>query len=112
MDIALPDIHLAIEIYSMFHSATRNRHYERTKCLLNYGWHVLIIWVDKKHHALSENCEQYIAKFAKEISNSPSLLSTQYKVIFGNGNLAPQRKSYFNSSADLEKIGIQNISRS
>lgn len=106
VDIALHTPPIAIEIFggrfhaSGFHAA---RFHERVKYILNSVWHVLIIWIDAKYHPLSAECDKAIISFSEELSLNPSS-SREYRVILGNGKLAPISKTYFNTPADIERL--------
>lgn len=107
LDIAIDADSVAVEIFGGgWHSSGTHRatFHERTKYLLDLGWNVLIMWVDGRRYPLDINgCDQVVA-FAEECRWSPSPRG-KYRVILGDGQHPPARGSYFNSPADIERLG-------
>ena len=106
IDIALEGPPLAVEVFGGgWHAYGRHvaRFHERVKYLLDSGWHVLIVWVDGRRYPITADCAKHIHSFAQELRSDPST-GCQYRVILGNGETAPVRKSYLNTLADIERF--------
>jgi len=107
LDIALNEFPLAVECFGGgWHSSSRHlaRFHERTKYLLDSGWHILIVWIDSRRYPLSVGCAQYIHSLIQELSSNPPV-RCQYRVILGNGETAPIQSSYLNTPSDIERFG-------
>ena len=110
IDIAIDEPPIAVEIYGgNFHSFGKHldRHFKRTKFILDQGWPVIIVWVDNRSHPLTIGCCEYITAFTQEFRLNPSL-RRQYRVILGNGQTAPICKTYLNTRAIVETFGAGN----
>jgi len=106
IDISIEKPRVAVEIFGGgWHSSGDHaaRFFERTKYLLDNGWNVIIVWVDGLKYPLDVACADYIITAMKEFSRNKSERG-QYRVILGNGQLAPACKSKFNSPADVERL--------
>lgn len=62
-----------------------DRHQARTTYLLDHGWHVVIVWVQKQH----DSCASAIADVVGlvELSRRDPAALRQYRVIWANGDL-------------------------
>lgn len=106
IDIALNEFPLAVEVFGGgWHAYGRHlaRFHERVKYLLDSGWHVLIVWVDGRRYPITINCAKYIHALVQELRINPTD-GCQYRVILGNGETAPVRKSYLNTPTDIERF--------
>lgn len=107
VDIAVNAPPIAVEVYGgHFHASGSHatRHHKRTKYLLDRGWSVLIVWIHARNYPLGVGCDDYIVSMIDELRRNPST-GSQYRVILGNGKLAPISKSYFNTPADIKRLG-------
>lgn len=107
IDVALDIDRVAVEIFGgQWHTSGDHarRFHKRTKYLLDSGWHVVIIWVDGRHYPLGAGAIDYVVTFVKELRSHPPA-SSQYRVILGDGQLAPIAQRYFNSPTDIERLG-------
>ena len=98
VDLAFQEYPIAVEIFGgMFHSFGRHkaRHFRRVKDILDSGWHIVIIWINGFDYPLGIGSADYLIRFCDELRLNPSL-PRQYRVIFGNGDICPIRKSYLN----------------
>lgn len=59
-------------------------HAERTRYILNAGWHLVFIWVNESRYPLQPEVTDYIISFLQEASRNPSMIR-EYRVIRGNG---------------------------
>lgn len=87
VDIALPPI--AVEIYGgAWHGTGRHaaRFQERTKKILDSGWHLVIIWVEKPHYPLTLEAARYLVTLSQFASRNPAA-PCQYRVIRGTGEV-------------------------
>jgi len=106
IDIALNEFPLAVEVFGGgwhaqgFH---KRRFHERIKQIFDSGWNVIIVWVDGRRFPLTADCANYIHAFVQQSSVHPSV-SREYRVIFGNGELAPISELYLNTPADIERF--------
>lgn len=107
IDVAVEAPPIAVELFGgAWHSAGRHgaRFHERTKYLLDIGWTVVVVWVDKRRYPFGVGCVEYIVSLAKTLRLDPPARG-EYRVILGDGNLAPVAKSYLNTPADIERLG-------
>ncbi len=106
IDMAVESPPVAVELFgggwhtSGGHGLTFHK---RTKYLLDSGWNVVIVWIDKRRYPLGVGCVEYIVALAKSLCLNPPDRS-QYRVILGDGNLAPIAESYFNTPADIQRL--------
>lgn len=109
VDIAIHAPSITVEIFGgQWHAYGhhRRRHMERIPHLFNWGWHVVIVWAGGVTEPLSLSCANYIHSLAKKLSREPSF-PRQYRVIWGNGKLAPIASSYLNTPAVVEALGCR-----
>ncbi len=107
VDVAVNTPAIAVEIFGGgWHAYGSHlvRFYERTKYILDDGWSVVVIWLDARRYPFSLACADYIISFAEELRLNPPVRG-QYRVILGDGNLAPIAKSHLNTSATIERLG-------
>lgn len=99
VDIALYEPPIAVEVrYSRWPGCSRPKnHIQRTVDLLNAGWHVLYVLIDREHPLLEATADE-IVSWAKGLRGLPSFPS-QYRVIRGDGEDAPFLSSQFQSGA-------------
>ena len=105
-DLAINEPPIAIEIFGgHWHSYGRHaaRMLRRSKQILNSGFSLIIIWVDALKYPLTIGSANYIISYAQKFSRNKSVRS-QYRVILGNGNIAPTTKSYFNDPAFITTL--------
>lgn len=107
VDVAIHVPPIAVEIFGgSWHCYGRHlaRFHKRIKYILDQGWHVVIIWLDARRYPLRKGAIEYLVVLQQELSGNP-VSQRQYRVILGDGQLAPIRKSYLNTSADIERLG-------
>lgn len=75
---------VAIEIFGGGWHASKPKHIERTRYLLNNGWNVVFVWANIIRNPLSAGVADYIVTFLDELSSNPSSIS-QYRVLRGDG---------------------------
>ncbi len=106
VDVAVNVPPIAVEIFGGgWHAYGRHaaRFLERTKYLLDSGWNVVIIWLDARRYPFSLACADYVIAFADELRLNPTARG-QYRVILGDGNLAPIRENHLNTPAIVERL--------
>lgn len=92
---------VAVEIFGgSWHSYADHaaRAPERFRYLLDSGWNVVIVWVDRVKYGISIDCADYIAAFVKQSRSNPSLRG-QYRVIWSDGKEVP-----------TDRLDINNLS--
>jgi len=107
VDVAIHEPRVAVEIFGgHWHAYGRHkrRFLKRTEYLLDQGWSVLIIWVDGRRYPFSKRGGDYVIAFADELRRNPPARS-QYRVILGDGQIAPATKTNFNDGATIERLG-------
>ena len=107
VDVAIDVPPIAVEIFGgswHCYGGHLARFHKRVKYILNEGWHVVIIWLDARRYPLGKGAIEYLLSLRQELSGNPPS-RRQYRVILGNGQLAPIRKSYLNTPADIERLG-------
>lgn len=107
LDVAIHEPPIAVEIFGgMWHGSGSHegRFHKRVKYLLDCGWTVVIVWVERLRYPLGEACADYVAALAKELGRSPPARG-KYRVIRGDGKLCSASKSYFNTRADIKRLG-------
>jgi very-short-patch-repair endonuclease len=107
VDIAIDSPPIAVELFGggwHAYGSHRARFHERTKYLLDNGLNVVIVWIDGLRYPFSVGCVDYVIALAETLRRNPSPVS-QYRVILGDGQDAPIRKSYLNTPADIERFG-------
>lgn len=82
VDIGLHPI--AVEILGGAWHASKPTHPERTRYILNQGWHAIFIWSHIRRSPLQEAVADYIIAALDELRSQPSP-SGQYRVIRGDG---------------------------
>lgn len=106
LDVAVHEPPIAVEIFGGgWHSRGRHktRHFERTKYLFDEGWAVIIIWVDGRRYPLGPGAYDYIDAFADFLCCHPAA-RRQYRVILGDGEIAPPCRSHLNSDSIIERL--------
>jgi len=115
VDIAIHVPPIAVEIFGgswHCYGGHLARFHKRVKYILDEGWHVVIIWLDARRYPLGKGAVEYLIALRQELSGNPAS-RCQYRVILGNGQLAPIRKSYLNTPADIMRLGCcTNATRS
>jgi very-short-patch-repair endonuclease len=109
LDIALHAPPIAVEIFGgNWHRAGRHRarHPQRYKYLLDLGWHVVIVWVHKTRYPLSLDAAKHIVAFA-QLARSHPTAPRQYRVIRGDGQLAPRTETYLNGPSTVDALGCR-----
>lgn len=106
VDIALNEFPIAVEIFSGgWHSSGRHfaRHIKRFRYLLDQGWCAVVIWVDGRRYPLDIRAAEYVVSLTKRFStdNPPC---RAYRVISGDGETLPPRKSHLNTRALIKSI--------
>ncbi len=107
LDIAIDALSVAVEVYGGgWHSVGKHAatHPERCKHILDSGWDVIIVWVDRRRNPLTIGGAEYIAAHLESVRGLPTG-RRQYRVINGDGELAPIRKSRFNTPAFVMGLG-------
>lgn len=84
IDIGIEGI-LGIEVFGGFWHASKPRHIERTRYLLNTGWNMLFIW-NTDRSGFNISITDYIITFLDECRSNPAA-PRQYRVLRGDGNL-------------------------
>jgi len=110
LDITINEPPIAVEIFGGYWHAYGThlaRFHQRTKYLLDSGWHVVIVWVDGIQHPLDVACADYIIALANELSTNP-LVARQYRVIWGDSKSPPTAERYFNTTATIERLYSTN----
>jgi len=90
IDVALPPVAVEIHVTSQ-NPLKRVQTRERIKYLADRGWHVLYVWVSKRHF-LSEAAADDAVAFRKRAQCDPSPIG-QYRVIRGSGELVAEGRS-------------------
>lgn len=78
---------IAVEIFGgSWHASGRHarRHRERTRHILDAGWHMVIVWVEEGRHPLRVAAANYVISLAEGLRSNPTPI-TQYRVIRGTG---------------------------
>lgn len=107
LDVALDELSIAVEVFGgNWHSQGNHlaRFFKRSIYVLNSGWHLVILWVDGRRHPFGLGAVEYLVAFAEKARRNPTMCR-QYRVILGNGQVAPIRKTYLNRPADIERLG-------
>lgn len=107
VDVAIDTPPIAIEIFGGgWHAYGDHRalFHKRVKYLLNCNWSVIIIWLDSRRYPLGPAAVDYIVTFVKHLRSQPAGWC-EYRMILGNGQSAPIRKSYLNTPADIKRLG-------
>ncbi|HEY3315253.1 MAG TPA: hypothetical protein VGL40_08285, partial [Bacillota bacterium] len=76
---------IAVEVFGgAWHNAGRHaaRFEKRTRYLLNAGWHLIVVWVEKARYPLTVQAADYVVSFHNLASRNPSMVR-QYRVIRG-----------------------------
>lgn len=100
-DLAIHPV--AVEIYGGgWHSGGRHfaRVAERTRYILDQGWNLIFVWVDRRKWPLTIGCAEYLIAFLEQASIDPSLRG-EYRVIRGNGQEFPASSFYFNKTTGI-----------
>lgn len=87
IDIVIEEPRIAVEIYGgNFHTTHRHarRENERFPYILNSGWHVIVIWVNARHHPLTIDAANYIVAFIQSIGSNKTI-RCQYRMVYGDG---------------------------
>lgn len=96
IDIALEESRIAVEVFGGNWHATGThaaRFRERTDYILNLGWAVVIVWVEKRRYPLTEAAADQIVAFIERSSRDKSLRTKEF-VLLGNGKIpASHRES-------------------
>ena len=80
---------------------------ERSKYILDeMRLSLLVIWVDGRKYPFGEECYGEIISFCNFVSKLPAGQSV-YRVVLGNGDLAPACRSKLNSRAIVEGFGCR-----
>lgn len=110
LDIALDEFSIAVEVFGGgFHAYGSHliRFFERTKYLLDSGWNVVIVWVDRVRYPMSIGASERVISYVEEFSRDPSIRG-QYRVILGNGQNASACESKFNSRSVIERLSCSD----
>jgi len=75
---------VAVEIFGGSWHATKHTHTERTRYILNQGWHLVVIWTHPRRSPLVPAVADYIVTFLQEVSSKPTAIR-EYRVIRGDG---------------------------
>ena len=78
---------VAVEVFGGgFHGAGRHlaRHPRRCRYLLDRGWSVVVIWIDKRREFALTGAADYVVALLDEFRRSPALVR-QYRVIRSDG---------------------------
>lgn len=87
IDVATGSV--AVELFSGgWHTSEqhRRRAQKRARYLFDHGWHLLVIWTDKRRHPLGEVVAEEVVALADVASRDPAS-PRQYRVIWGDGEL-------------------------
>lgn len=84
VDIAVPPV--AVEVLGGGWHLKKAIHVERTKRILNEGWHLLFVWNHEGDSALTAGAADYVFAFLQEVGGHPSTAG-EYRVISGGGQL-------------------------
>lgn len=77
---------VAVEVFGGgWHLRRKARHAERTKQILDQGWHLLIVW-DLSESRLGAGAAEYLHAWHQEASGQPAS-TREYRVISGEGQL-------------------------
>ncbi len=109
LDLALDEAALAVEVCGgnwHGYGRHRTRFFERSEYLFNHGWNLLNVWVDGRRYPLGSGCTQYIVAFVEQLRLYPTS-PRKYRVLLGNGQFAPIRKTYLNTPSDIERLGCR-----
>ena len=106
IDVTVDGVPVAVEVFGGYwhgygHHAWR--FFERSKYLLDSGWHLLVVWVEGRNYPLDASGIEYVISFLEEVRRNPPF-PCEYRVILGNGQFAPIHKRYLNSPADIERL--------
>lgn len=78
---------VAVEIHGGgWHSGGRHRARapKRIRYILDEGWNLMVIWVDRRSHPLTRKAADQVISFAEESRRNPSMRGEQ-RVIWGDG---------------------------
>jgi very-short-patch-repair endonuclease/uncharacterized protein (DUF433 family) len=73
------------------HDRHASRAPERFRYLLDSGWNVVIVWVDRRQYGISTDCADYIAAFVEQSRADPSFRG-EYRVIWSDGKEVPSNR--------------------
>lgn len=107
IDFALEEDSIAVEVFGgNWHGVGCHlaRFHERTKHLLDSGWHVTIVWSESRRNPLGTGCVNYLVSQIERVRGNPSSLR-EYRVILGDGKPSPILKTRLNTVADIERLG-------
>lgn len=107
VDIAINTPPIAVELFGGgWHAYGRHkaRHIKRCEYLLDHGWAIVVIWLDARRYPFGIGCVDYILSFTQSLRHDKAL-GRQYRVILGNGDVAPIGKSYLNTASIVERLG-------
>jgi very-short-patch-repair endonuclease len=90
---------VAVEVWGGAWHFSRD-HAERNRYLLDAGWHLLVVYVDKRSSPLTSGAADYVIAFLEEARRNPSI-PREYRVIWGSGELF--------SSGRLDGDNVANI---
>lgn len=79
------------------HHSTRSP--ERFRYILDQGWNVVVIWIDRRYFPLTEAAADYVVSFHEQASGDPPMRG-QYRVIRGDGKELPT------NGRDLDELTI------
>ena len=113
VDIAFDSLPIAVEIFGGgWHKtgAHFRRFFERSKYILDAGWHLVIIWLRGsnpktyfKGWPLTIGARDYLLSFAQVCSTDPSFRS-QYRVIRGDGKLLTGSEPCLYDEATIKRL--------
>lgn len=107
LDFAFEKQSVAVELFGgSWHATGRHarRHLDRSKYLLDCGWDLICIWIDKGRWPLTIGSAEYVAAFLDQVRGLPSG-RRQYRMIRGTGKASPAIKSQLNTDTIVERLG-------
>jgi very-short-patch-repair endonuclease len=107
LDIAIEEFSIAVELFGGgWHNYGRHkaRFEKRLKYLLDRGWSVLFIWVDKRKYPVTPVTAEQIIAFVEHCRRNPAPLG-QYRMIRADGKVPPPSFNFNKSPAELCSVG-------
>ena len=89
-DIAIHPV--AVEVLGGYWHSSKPTHAERTRYILNQGWHMVFVWAHHYRSPISPAVADYIVTFLNEVGTNPSSVR-QYRVIRGDGKELARRSA-------------------